>query len=130
MTQPVTSHRTAGGIAVITAPASFDIYTAPEVRDLTIQLQRDGATVIVIDLGAVTFMDSTALGLIVVAHKRLTSAGGTLAVAGASEPVTRMFRVTGLTRLIPMHPTTGDAIRQASTGKRVNDARDSGGAGR
>jgi anti-anti-sigma factor len=106
----VTGHYTTVGIAVITAPASFDIYTAPEVRDLTIRLQQDGATRIVIDLAAVTFMDSTALGVVLAAQQRLRSAGGWLAVAAATEPVARMFRVTGLTRCVAMHPTITDAI--------------------
>jgi len=110
MTRPVTSHWTTGGVAVIAAPESFDMCTARPVRELTIQLQRDGATGVVIDLAAVTFMDTTALAVIVGAHNRLSSAGSPLAVAAASGPVTRMFRVTGLTRLIPMHATVQDAI--------------------
>jgi anti-sigma B factor antagonist len=108
----MTSFYTTAGMAVITAPASFDTYTAPEVRDLTIRLQRDGATGIVIDLAAVTYMNSTALGVILAAQNRLCGAGGWLAVAAATEPVTRMFRVTGLTRCLPMHPAVTDAIAE------------------
>jgi anti-sigma B factor antagonist len=112
MTRTLTSHYTTAGIAVITAPASFDTYTAPEVRDLTIQLQRDGATGIVIDLAAVTYMNSTALGVILAAQNRLRDAGGCLAVAAATDPVTRMFRATGLTRLVAMHPAVTDAVAE------------------
>ena len=106
----MTSYYTTAGIAVITAPASFDTYTAPEVPDLTNRLQQDGATGIVIDLAAVTFMDSTALGVVLAAQHRFCDAGGWLAVAAATEPVTRMFRVTGLTRCLPIPPTVADAI--------------------
>jgi anti-sigma B factor antagonist len=100
-------------ITVIAAPASYDVYTAPEIRELTIRLQQDGATRIVIDLSAVTFMDSTPLGVIVAAQRRLCGAGGWLTVAAASEPVLRMFCVTGLTRLVPIHATVADAITTA-----------------
>jgi anti-sigma B factor antagonist len=96
---------------VIEAPAVFGICTAAGVRDLTFRLQlRHGVTGIVIDLSAVTFMDNAALGVIVGARARLRGAGGWLAVAAASEPVARLFRVTGLTRLVPMYETAGDAI--------------------
>jgi len=58
-----------GGAWVIEAPADFDIYSAPAVRNLAIQLQEGGATVIV---GA---------------HKRLRGAGGEgAAVAAAGSP--------------------------------------------
>jgi anti-anti-sigma factor len=117
----MTSHYTTAGIAVITAPASFDIYTAREVRELTIRLQRDDTTAIVIDLAAVTYIDSTALGVILAAQHRLRDAGGWLAVAAPTAPVTRMFRVTGLTRLVAMHPTVTDATTTEQAG-RLNDA--------
>jgi anti-sigma B factor antagonist len=109
----VTSPYTTAGIAVITAPVSFDVYTAREVRDLTIRLQQDGTTAIVIDLAAVTYIDSAALGVILAAQHRLRDAGGWLAVAAATDPVTRMFRVTGLTRCVPMHLTVTGAITAA-----------------
>ncbi|MGH3195138.1 MAG: STAS domain-containing protein, partial [Streptosporangiaceae bacterium] len=87
-------HYASGATSVIEAPDSFDIYSAPAVRELAIQLQEGGATAIVFDMGGVTFMDNTALGVIVGAHKRLRSAGGEgAAVAAASERVARCFEV-------------------------------------
>jgi anti-sigma B factor antagonist len=109
----LTSHYTTAGVAVIAAPTNFDIDTAPEVRDLTNRLLRGGATGIVIDLAAVTFIDSTALAGILATQQRLRSAGRRLAVSGATEPVTRMFRVTGLIRFVAMHATAEDAITEA-----------------
>jgi anti-sigma B factor antagonist len=100
-----------GEVAVIQAPASFDVYSAPVVRDLTIRLQRDGAAGIVIDLSAVAFMDATSLGVILGAQLRLRRAGRWLAVAAASHPAARMLRITGLTRRVPVHPAVADAIR-------------------
>jgi anti-anti-sigma factor len=121
MTPPVTSHYTTAGISVIAAPASFDACTAAEVWDLTIRLQHDGATRIIIDLAAVTFIDRTALGVILAAQDRLRSAGGWLAVAAATEPVTRMVRVAGLTCCVALHPTVTDVIAVAQA-RRPSDA--------
>jgi anti-anti-sigma factor len=48
------------------------------------RLQRDGATGIVIDLAAVAYMNSTALGVILAAQNRLRGAGGWLYAARTS----------------------------------------------
>jgi anti-sigma B factor antagonist len=104
------SHCTAPeGTAVIAAPASFDIYSAPAVRALAIRLQRGGAASIVIDLAAVTFMDSSALGVILGTQARLRAAGGDIAVASASEPVAAMFSRAGLGARIAMYPDASAA---------------------
>lgn len=105
------SHYTApGGTAVIAAPASFDIYSASAVRALAIRLQRDGAASIVIDLGGVTFMDSSALGVILGTQARLRAVGGDIAVASASEPATAMFTRAGLDARIAMYPSASAAV--------------------
>ena len=124
MTRQPASLRMTGDVAVITAPASFDIYTAPEVRDLASRLLRDGTTRVVIDLAAVTYLDATALGVILTARRRLTAAGGRLAVAGASRLAARAFRVTGLARAITLYPAPGDAISAmlAGAGASLEDA--------
>jgi anti-sigma B factor antagonist len=103
-----------GAASVIEAPADFDIYSAPAVRELAVQLQGGGATAIVFDMSGVTFMDNTALGVIVGTHKRLRSAGGEgAAVAAASEGVARCFAVTGLTKHLPMYATAAEALAAA-----------------
>lgn len=103
------SYHISGDTAVIKAPTSFDIFTVAAVRALTIRLQGDLVTRIVFDLSAVTFMDNTALGVIAGARTRLRRAGGHAAVAAATEPVARMFRLTGLDQHVPMYASAGEA---------------------
>lgn len=104
-------HYASGAAAVIEAPASFDIYSAPAVRELAVQLQGDGAAAIVFDMSGVTFMDNTALGVIFGTHKRLLSAGRAgAAVAAASDQVARCFEVAGLSSHLPMHATAAAAL--------------------
>lgn len=107
----ITCHR-AGRIAVIEVPGSFDIYVNPKIRGLAVTLQRDGATVIVFDLAAVTAIDTTALGVIGGTHRSLVPAGGRAAVAAASEPAARLFRAFGLD--VPVFSSRQDAMRAAS----------------
>lgn len=109
-----TSQHAPAAVAVIEAPASFGFATAAAVREQTRQAQAGGAAVLVIDLAATEFMDNTALGVIAGAQDRLRKAGGWLAVASASGPVTALFRRTGLDQHIPMYPAPHDAVAAAT----------------
>lgn len=64
---------------------------------------------IVVDLSRVTYMDSTALGTLVGAVKKVESRGGTLSVVGASDRIARLFHVMELDTVVPLCAEPGDA---------------------
>jgi anti-sigma B factor antagonist len=72
-----------GADVVLALDGDIDIHTAPQLRDQLTSLHNDGNTSIVVDLGGVNFLDSSALGALVAAHRDLTAAGGTLKLAAA-----------------------------------------------
>ena len=86
------------GETVLSAAGELDVNTAPELREQLAQLVNDGAR-IVVDLADVSFVDSTALSVLVSALKRLRQADGDLALASPTPSVRRVFEITGLTRL-------------------------------
>ena len=53
-----------------------------------------------IDLSQVTFIDSTALGVIIGGVKRLHERDGRLALVASSRPVVRILDITGLDRVL------------------------------
>ena len=59
---------------------------------------------IVVDLSRVTFMDSTALGTLVAAVKKVKARRGTLSVVGADDRIARLFHITGLDTVVPLRP--------------------------
>jgi anti-anti-sigma factor len=63
---------------------------------------------IVVDLSRVTYMDSTALGTLVAALKKVQARGGTLSVVGASDRIARLFHITGLDTVMAV--TGGTAV--------------------
>jgi len=87
------------GETVITAAGELDVNTAPELREQLARLITEGASHVAIDLGSVTFVDSTALSVLVSALKRLRQADGDLQLASPTPSVRRVFEITGLTRL-------------------------------
>lgn len=91
--------------AVITVSGEVDVYTAPTLREHILNALNDGVSTIVVDLSSVSFMDSTGLGVLVGGLKRLRQTGGSLHVVCDSEPVLKIFRVTGLMDVFNVVPT-------------------------
>lgn len=80
-----------------------DLYTAPQLRERVAWAIEDGASRIVVDLADVSFMDSSGLGVLIGALRRLRERGGELAVVCGEGPVRRLLAITGLDRLFPVH---------------------------
>jgi anti-sigma B factor antagonist len=98
------------GRAVVEIDGELDLFSAPVLRDALLQLSGDGQHFLVAELSRLKFMDSSGLGVLVGAAKRATVGGGALCVAGASERVVKVLRVTGLLRVMPTFPTVQDAF--------------------
>jgi hypothetical protein len=63
----------------------------------------------------VTFMDSTALGTLVAAAKKVKARGGTLSVVGASDRIASPFHITKLDTVVPLCPEPGTPEALSST---------------
>jgi len=87
------------GETVVSAAGELDVNTAPELREQLARLAADDVRRVVVDLTDVSFVDSTALSVLVSALKRLRQADGDLELASPSPSVRRVFEITGLTRL-------------------------------
>lgn len=74
----------------------IDIAVVPELRDALDRVIDTGCENIVLDIGSVTYADSSALGLLVWLDHRLQSNEGKAILAGASDDVARIFELSGL----------------------------------
>ena len=81
----------------------------PELRERLLELVDGGARHVVVDLGRVDFLDSTGLGVLVGALKRLRAASGTFELVCDKEPLLKIFRITALDQVFPLHPTVDAA---------------------
>jgi len=85
---------------LLTVDGELDLSTSPELRDALVALGTDHER-IAIDLRAVTFMDSTALGVIVAAMKRARERGGQLALVGPTGSPRKVLSITALDQIVP-----------------------------
>lgn len=110
MTLGIETEQRGDGVVVVIVHGEVDIRTAPELRDCLAQLLDDGTRRVVLDLGDVDFLDSTALSVMVGVHKRLSKRGTSLSVVATTEPVQRVLSVTGLERVFAVHGSQDDAL--------------------
>jgi anti-sigma B factor antagonist len=87
------------GVPVVVASGVLDLETAPQLRTLFTRLTYDGAVELILDLDAIEFIDSTALGVIARAAQQ-----SQLTVRGASEPLRRLFTITMLDSILRLEP--------------------------
>ncbi len=97
------------GVSLITVRGELDLASAPNLKWTLGDAVRGGATQLVLDLSPVTFIDSTALGVLVAFLKGL-AAGSHLALAGADEEVMNIFELTGLDSTFDMFATVEEAV--------------------
>ena len=100
---------------VIELGGEVDLYTAPEFKERMVELIESGKKQIVVDLSKATFIDSTTLGVLVGGVKRLRPAGGSLALVCTDENITKIFEITGLDRVFPIHSSRDDALAAVTT---------------
>jgi anti-sigma B factor antagonist len=108
----VTRDPGAAGWAVITVTGDLDIVAAPRLREEPLDAISNGNARLLLDLTGATFLDSTGIGVIVGAHKRLRAQGGDLRVAAASRAILEPLRITGLHRVLRPYPSLEAALAE------------------
>ena len=91
-------HHAKDGIEVIDVQGEIDMYTAPRLRELLIDLVSKGSYQLVVNLDKVGFLDSTGLGVLVGGLKRVRAHDGSLDLVCTQQRILKIFRITGLTR--------------------------------
>ncbi len=105
-------------LAMFVAGGDIDFDASPKLRECLADRIHAGARRLVVDLSKVTFIDSTAIGVLVGAVMRLhEEGGGTLAVVCAEENrrVTRIFEIAGVDSLIALHHSREEALLELSS---------------
>jgi anti-sigma B factor antagonist len=95
--------------AVISIAGELDLATAPQLKWRLVDALEAGLGAIVVDLGDVTFMDSTALGVLVGVRRGL-DVGTRLAIVCTHPGVLNIFQVAGLDGAFDIFATRGEAL--------------------
>ena len=103
--------RTEGDFEIIEVGGEIDVYTAPKLREAIVAAVDAGHTHLIIDVQKVEFLDSTGLGVLVGALKRVRADGGSLDIVCTQERILKIFEITGLDKVFGLHTSIDDARR-------------------
>jgi anti-sigma B factor antagonist len=106
----LTEQTSTGGHHIIAPRGEIDLYTAPDLKQVLTVAIEGGERRLVIDLTDVSFLDSTALGVLIGAVKRVRSRGGALAIVNTDSSIAKTFEITGLDQIFTILGTREDAM--------------------
>jgi anti-sigma B factor antagonist len=98
--------------AVVRASGEVDICTSPALRE-ALQNAASAADRIVVDLTAVTFLDSTGIGVLLHALKQdHHRERGTLCLVGPTGMVRKVLNITQISQVLPIYVSVEEAVHQ------------------
>jgi len=97
---------------IIVLELSGRIVMGNNSRDVELKLAellRENARKIIFDLSAVTVVDSTGIGILVVCQGKINKEGGSLRIAGATGNVEDTMKITNVDKILTVFPTVSAA---------------------
>ena len=98
------------GIEVIDVQGEIDMYTAPRLRELLIDLVSKGSYQFVVNLDTVGFLDSTGLGVLVGGLRRVRVYDGSLDLVCTQPRILKILKITGLTEVFGIYETVDQVL--------------------
>lgn len=95
---------------VVTPEGRLTMVSAAEFKAVVDRAVAGGRTLVVVDLNATTFMDSSGLGALVGGLRSTRSAGGDLRIARANEQVRTVLELTTMDRVLRPYETVQGAL--------------------
>ena len=95
---------------VVAVRGEIDLFTAPELKSALADAIEEGRLRIVVDLSETTFLDSTALGVLIGAVKRLRSREGRLTIVNTDDNIAKTFEITGLDQIFTIRGSRDEAV--------------------
>lgn len=105
--EPVVSVNPVGSAVVVKLAGDLDLYNAEQVRSALAGVIDRSPSRVVIDASEIEFIDSTALGVLIDAHRKVE---GGLRVACPQDPIRRALQISGIDRHLEVHDSVDDAL--------------------
>ncbi|HYM58578.1 MAG TPA: STAS domain-containing protein [Solirubrobacteraceae bacterium] len=105
----IEDRRLPGDVHVVAVTGEIDLFTAPEFKQSMSKPIDEGVGRLIVDLSETTFIDSSSLGVLIGAHRRLKQRDGNLVVVCDNDAIVKTFKITGLDSVFTLFPSLGDA---------------------
>ena len=101
--------------SIIDLDGEVDVYTAPQLKQQIITLLDAGVKRVIVNLTAVEYLDSTALGVLIGGLKRLRERDGTLDLICPNPRIKRIFEITGLDKIFDIYSIEEEATKMVGS---------------
>jgi anti-sigma B factor antagonist len=108
----ISQHEVDEQASVVAVEGELDLSSAPSLKWALVDLLDAGRTQLVVDLSLTTFMDSTALGVLIGVNRGL-DVGARLAIVCTHPNVLKIFEFSGLDAALPIFSSRDEALAYA-----------------
>jgi anti-sigma B factor antagonist len=95
---------------VIALPGEIDITNSPRLHETLLAVIRQQPAVLIADMGATTFCDSSGMGVIVAAYRKAVTAGVDMRLVIRHPAARRVFEINGIDTVISVYPDLPAAL--------------------
>ncbi|GAA1763030.1 STAS domain-containing protein [Streptomonospora sp. PA3] len=95
---------------IVSVEGDLDIATADDLHEHVLSAIDKHGPWLILDLTGLEFMDSSGLNVVINAYRAVKEHGGSLALAAPNERVTKVVRLVGLHRQVPVHNSVSAAV--------------------
>ncbi len=107
----VTSDDAGSGIHRVRVRGNLELATSETLRNHLAEVMRAGHLHLMLDLNGVGYLDSSGLAVLLGTLRRVREQQGSLRLVCNVRPVLRVLSLTGLDRLLTIHPTEEAAMK-------------------
>ena len=97
-------------VAIVELEGEVDISSSRRFKDALSRGTGEGARRVIIDFAKVTFIDSTAIGVVVGGVKDMRARGGTLDIVCPEEQIRGILKTTRLDEILDVYLTRAEAL--------------------
>ena len=101
---------------VVSVTGEIDLFTAPDFKRSVSAPIDNGVSHVIVDLTRTTFIDSSSLGVLIGAHRRLRRLEGSLVIVCSNDAIVKTFRITGLDSVFTIVATLDEAFNGNAVG--------------
>lgn len=103
--------RREGDAIIVALSGEIDLHNVPEVRQALVGACEEKPQRLVVNLEQVAYMDSSGIGTLVEAYRRVKTYEGKLVLVGVGSRVRSLFEITKLDKFFKIYPSEAEALR-------------------
>jgi len=107
----VSTREAAGKAQIVEVLGEIDVYTSPKVKETITELIEKGHYHLIVNLEGVRYIDSTGLGVLIGALKKVREQNGSISLICTNPQIKKIFNITGLVKIFGIFKSEEDAIK-------------------